>query len=325
MDALSEIFRSTRLSGGVFLRGEFTEPWCLASAVSASDCADHLGPADHLVLYHYVIEGRLTIESERLAAETFLPGQAAVFPRNDRHRLSGSEATAAVSALDVARFPGPGELMLIEHGGGGRSTRIVCGFLGGKGLAGDPLLLSLPSLLRYDSESTRSGQVVRESLLLAADEIAHGRLGADAMLARISELLFVEAVRSYIEALPPEAGGLVRALKDRSVSKAVALIHRYPERPWTVEMLGQAVGSSRSSLAEKFVRYLDTAPAEYLTQHRMQAAARQLAASEATILTIATSVGYGSEAAFSRAFKRAFDVSPSTWRKNAARLKTPAG
>jgi len=322
LDALSEILRSARLSGGVFLRGEFTEPWCLATAVKASDCADHLGPIDHLVLYHYVIEGKLSVELDGPVAATFLPGQAAIFPRNDPHRLSGTESADAVSVLDVARIPKPGELMLIEHGGGGASTRIVCGFLGGQVLAGDPLLASLPAVMRYDSSAARSGQFVRESLEFAAGEIADGRPGSDAMLARISEMLFVEAVRDYVDTLPPEASGWITALRDRSLSKAVALIHRHPEKQWTVETLGRAVGASRSALAEKFTRYFDAAPVEYLTRHRMRVAARRLATGDAPILTIAVSVGYGSEAAFSRAFKRSFNVSPSAWRRSAAAKDT---
>lgn len=318
LDALSEVFRSTRLSGGVFLRGEFTEPWCVTTAVNASDCTEHLGPTDHLVLYHYVVEGALTIDSDSLAPTTFLPGEAAIFPRNDRHRLSGRESANAVSALGVAQIPNPGDIVVIEHGGGGSRTRIVCGFLGGRGLANDPLLSSLPSLLRYDSATTRSGPLVRESLRYAADEIDNGRPGTDAILARISEMLFIEAVRSFLETLPPNTSGWMSALKDRALSKAVALIHRYPDKQWTVEVLGEAVGASRSSLAEKFVRHLDTAPAEYLTQHRMHIAARRLASTDDSILNVAESVGYGSEAAFSRAFKRTFKVSPSVWRRDAA-------
>lgn len=322
MDPLSEILRSARLSGGVFLRGEFTEPWCLASAINASDCTDYLGPADHLVLYHYVVEGELTVDLAGPTVASFLPGQAAILPRNDPHRLSGRRAAEAVSALDVARIPKPGELMVIEHGGGGDGTRIVCGFLGGKGLAGDPLLSALPPLMVYDSSTARSGGFVRESLEFAAREVADGRLGSDAMLARISEMLFVEAVRSYVDALPPEADGWIKALRDRSLSRALALIHRYPEKPWTVETLGRAVGASRSTLADKFTRYFDTAPVEYLTQHRMRLAARKLMTDAAPIVVIAASVGYGSEAAFSRAFKRHFNASPSAWRDNAAEGNT---
>ncbi|MDA0238428.1 MAG: AraC family transcriptional regulator [Proteobacteria bacterium] len=313
MDALSEVLRAARLSGGIFLRAEFSEPWCLTSTIQASDCSAHLGPTDHVILYHYVVEGELTVQIADEDPAKFHPGQAVIFARNDRHNLSGREPAEAVPALDLARVPAPGELMEIEHGGGGAATRIVCGFLGGQGLAGNPLLSSLPAAIRYDTSTARSGPLVRTSLEFAANEVADGRPGTDAMLARISEMLFVEAVRAYVEDLPKDLGGWMEALRDRSVSKAIALIHRQPEEPWTVERLGRAVGASRSTLTDKFTRYLDCAPAEYLTKHRMMLAARELTSGNASIMTIAEQIGYGSEAAFSRAFKRFYGVSPSAW------------
>ncbi len=254
MDALSEILRSARLTGGVFLRAEFSEPWCLTSMLEASDCTGLLGPTDHLVLYHYVIEGRLNVEMDDQARETFSPGQAVIFPRNDQHNLTGYEPAKAISTLDVTSIPGPGELMVIEHGGDGEKTRIVCGFLGGQGLTSDPLFAALPSLIRYDASAARAGDLVRASLEFAAGELANGDLGSDAMLARISEMLFVEAVRSYVETLPGDSGGWLETLRDRVLSKAVALIHRHPEQPWTVEELGREAGASRTTLTEKFVR-----------------------------------------------------------------------
>ncbi|MDH3738587.1 MAG: AraC family transcriptional regulator [Alphaproteobacteria bacterium] len=315
MDALSEVLRAARLSGGVFLRGEFSEPWCLASAVNASDCSRYLGPADHLVLYHYIAEGVLTIAFTDEAPQTFHPGQVAILPRNDPHTLGGRQPAGPVSALDVARIPKPGDLMVIDHGGGGEPTRIICGFLGGRALADDPLLSSLPKLLRFDCSTVRSGELVRTSLEFAAEEVAAGRAGSDAMLARLSELLFVEAVRNYVEALPDDADGWLGALKDRAVGQALAAIHANPEQPWTVDLLGREAGMSRSALAERFVRYVGHPPAEYLAQHRMRLAARELARGNAPLVEIAEAVGYGSEAAFSRAFKRAYGVAPSVWRR----------
>lgn len=204
--------------------------------------------------------------------------------------------------------------MAIEHGGGGARTRIVCGFLGGQQLAGDPLFSSLPALIRYDCAAARSGALVQASMELAARETSTSRPGADAMLARISELLFVEAVRTHIESLETPPDGLYAALRDPPLSKALALIHRDPAKAWTVETLGRAVGASRSSLADRFKRHLGHAPAEYLTRHRMRLAARDLATGDARLVAIAQAAGYRSEAAFSRAFKRIYAVSPSAWR-----------
>ena len=135
------------------------------------------------------------------------------------------------------------------------------------------------------------------------------------MLARLSELLFVEAVRNHVEALPDDVGGWLAALKDPGLSRAVAALHAHPEKPWTVEMLGREAGMSRSALAERFNRLIGQPPADYLAEHRMRLAARELANGNAPLIEIAEAIGYGSEAAFSRAFKRAFGVPPSVWRR----------
>ncbi len=315
MDALSEILRDARLVGGVFLNGEFTEPWRVRTAVTAADCSPHLGRTDHFVLFHFVIEGRLTVRMAETEPLRFSPGQAVIFPHNDRHTLSGDRRAETVSAADVTTIPAPGELMAIRHGGGGAVTRIVCGFLGGALIAGDPLFSALPPLLRYDCATERSGALVRASFELAASETAHARPGSDAMLARLSEFLFIEAVRAHIAAADADGEGLLQALQDRGLSRAIALIHRHPERSWTVEDLAGASGASRSSLNQKFPRHLGRAPAEYLNAHRMRLAARALDAGHSAMGAIAEAVGYGSEAAFSRAFKRFHGVPPSQWRK----------
>ncbi len=314
MDALSEILRSARLSAGMFLRGEFSEPWSLLTEVSATDCFDHLGPVDDLIIYHYIVEGLMIIEIPGNVPVVISAGQAIVFIRNDPHTMAGRDRVPAVSALDVVQIPERGGMMVIEHGGGGAKTRTVCGFLGGLALEEEPLLSSLPPYLIYDSTMARSGEVVRTTLEFAAAEAADNRPGADAVLAGLSELLLIEAIREHVETQGQEMEGWYSALKDRSMSRAIALIHSEPHRNWTVEQLGRDAGASRSALADKFKRYLGCAPAEYVTQHRMRLAARELAEGDVGIMEVAGSVGYGSDAAFSRAFKRCFGVSPSRWR-----------
>jgi len=314
MDALSEILRIARLSSGIFLRGEFSEPFRLTSRLKASNCSPHLGPSDHLILFHFVLEGRLNVELENGGRAEFIAGEAVVLPRNDPHRLRGEGEATAVMAQDVLRIPGPGELMAIEHGGGGARTRIICGFLGGKGLGGDPLLSALPAMFKYDSTTPHSGAFVAATLDAADREVREGRAGSQAILARISELLFVEAVRHHLENLSDDSDGWLGALRDVSVSKALAVMYRAPHENWTVERLGEVVGASRSNLSTKFVRYLGHGPGECLTKVRMQLAARDLLLSRKNIAEIAERVGYGSEAAFSRAFKREQGMAPSAWR-----------
>lgn len=312
MDALSEILRAARLTGGVFLHGEFSEPWCLSSSLKASDCSQFLGPADQMVLYHYVLKGSLTVIDQNRDAHVFLPGQAVILPRNDPHILKGLQDTETIPALDVTDQRGPGELMIIRHGGGGDQTRIVCGFMGGRGLEHDPLINALPSVFRYNGARNASGSIVREMLRHANKEMTEGRLGSEAALARISELLFVEAVRDHIETAQGE--GLLMALKDRAVSRAVGLIHRDPAAKWTVSSLAKDCAVSQTILTERFVKTLNCAPGAYLINTRLQLAARELLSGTSNIQEVATKVGYESEAAFSRAFKRHYGVSPSNWR-----------
>ena len=314
MDALSEILRTARLTGGVFLHANFTEPWCLSSKLKASDCSQFLGPTDHLVLFHYVLEGTLNVVADNGHEETFLPGQAVILPRNDPHVLKGCEPTSTIPALDVTERNGPGELMTIMHGGGGDETRIVCGFLSGRGLQHNPLLNALPTMFRYDGAANPSGQTVRSMLDFAANEVAKGRLGSEAILASISELLFSEAVRDYVEIT--HSSGLLLALKDRAVSKAIGLLHRAPEKKWTVPMLARECAVSQTVLTERFNKMLRCTPGDYLTTIRMQIAARELLYKHLSVVEAADRVGYGSEAAFSRAFKRHYGVSPSEWRKH---------
>ena len=314
MDALSEVFQAARFRSGVFLRASFSEPWCLSSKLAASDCSRYLGPADHLVIFHYVIAGELRVQLEGRAVEAFWPGEAAVLPHNNPHLLAGREPATPVPAFDVVTVPTPGGLMHIDHGGGGDPTRIVCGFLGGAALSRDPLLAALPELMRFDSGGVRAGALIRTSLEFAADESAAGMPGTDAMLARVSELLLIEAVRNYAANLPDTSGGWLAAVRDLAVGRVLALMHAHPERPWTLEQLGKEAGVSRSGLGQRFFDLLGTPPMEYLTNWRLQLAARRLATGQAPIAEIAERVGYGSEAAFSRAFKRSYGVPPSTWR-----------
>lgn len=260
----------------------------------------------------------MTVEVENVGRAEFVAGQAVILPRNDPHRLESRGVATAVMAQDVLHIPGPGGLLAIEHGGGGTSTRIICGFLGGRGIDHDPLLHALPAFFRYDSAVAPSGALVLASLSSAEREVREGRAGSSAILGCISELLFVEAVRHHLENLPKDSTGWLGALRDLSVSKALALVYDAPNENWTVERLGRAAGASRSTLSAKFLRYIGQGPGECLTQLRMQLAARDLLVSRESIAEIAERVGYGSEAAFSRAFKREKGMAPSVWRATAA-------
>jgi len=316
MDALSDVLRVIRLKGGVFLHAEFTAPWCILSQISQKDCGPLLDGAEHMVLYHYVLEGRLTAQVPNGKPVEIEAGEVVIFPHNHGHLLGSRVDLPPVPAREVVRAPPEGGLRVIQHGGGGERTRIVCGFLGCDKLEGNPLAESLPPLLRFDPREGSAAAWMKSSLEFAAQEIASRRAGSETVLAKLSELLFVEALRRHVEGLPDEQTGWLAGLKDPHVSRALSLLHRRVAKEWTVDDLGREVGLSRSALADRFTRLIGEPPMRYLARWRIQLAAHELRTSDMPLARIAEQVGYESEAAFNRAFKRSFGVPPATWRKN---------
>ncbi len=315
MDALSDVLRTTRLKGGVFLHAEFTEPWCLSSQVSPENCARFLDEASDVIPYHYVLEGRLRVKTEGEPVLELAAGEVVLFPRNDLHILGGDLSLPPVSGDDVVKPSYDGGLSTISLGGGGDRTRIVCGFLGGEKLDRNPVVSSLPSVLRLDVREGGGAEWIRTTFTYAADEIAAGHMGSATILAKLSELLFVEAVRRYANAMPEGQTGWLAGLKDPYVSRALAVLHARLNKDWTVDELGQKVGLSRSALADRFNHVIGMPPMQYLTNWRMQSAAYELRHSNKSILQVALEVGYDSEATFTRAFKRVMDLPPATWRR----------
>jgi AraC-like DNA-binding protein len=315
MDALSDALRVVRLKGGVFLHAEFTAPWCVSSQVAPRDFGARLEGSEHIVLYHYVAEGRMSVNLEGETVE-IEAGEVVILPRNDLHVLGSHLELAPVPTRRILSAAPDGGLWAIRHGGGGERTRVVCGFLGCDKIEGNPLTGALPPLLRFDTRLDSAAAWMRGSLEFAADEIAARRAGSETVLAKLSELLFVEALRRYVEGLPEEQTGWLAGLKDPFVSRALALLHGRVAHEWTVDDLGREVGLSRSALADRFTRLIGEPPMRYLARWRLQVAANHLRTSDVPLARIAQQVGYESEAAFNRAFKRNFGVPPATWRRN---------
>jgi transcriptional regulator GlxA family with amidase domain len=192
---------------------------------------------------------------------------------------------------------------------------MVCGFLGCDNAEGNPVLSALPAALALNVEDGGWAEWIRSTFQYAAEEVAAGRPGSETVLAKLSELLFVEAVRRYAESLPESRTGWLAGLRDPFVARALALLHRDINRAWTVDSLGREVGLSRSALADRFTRLIGEAPMHYLATWRMQVAAQRLKNTGETLAQIAQAVGYESEAAFSRAFKKAFGAAPAIWRR----------
>ena len=317
-DVLSDVLRAVRLTGAVYFSVDATAPFA-AEALAGRELAPHVMPGvEHLLEYHLVTQGTcwggIVGEQPVLLQE----GDFIVFPQGDAHTLSSSPGMRGRPTVDVYRRP-PGTQLpftLREEGGGGPRTQLVCGFLGCDIRPFNPLLATLPRTLRV---STREGGGWLESLArLAVSESASGRTGGECVLARASELMFVEVVRRYLASLPPEQTGWLAGLRDAFVGRALAAMHDRPAEPWTVESLAKEAALSRSALAERFTHLVGEAPMQYLTRWRMQRAAALLRSRNASVFEAAMEAGYASEAAFSRAFKKVVGVPPSAWREREA-------
>src|SRR5436305_269357 len=316
MDALSDVLRVAHLTGGVCLNAEFFAPWCKSARVASEHCAPALGEASHLILYHYVVEGELRIRIDGEHGEDLVlgAGDVVLLPRNDLHLVGSDLTLPPVAGSDIIRPPQDGGLFSIHHGGSGRRTLMICGFLGCDGAADNPVISTLPSLLKLDAEQGGAAEWIRSTFQYAAEEVAAGRPGSETVLAKLSELLFIEAVRRYAEVLPQGQTGWLAGLRDPYVARALALLHRDITRAWSVDNLSREVGLSRSALADRFISLIGVPPMHYVASWRMQVAIQKLRNTSASLAQVADLVGYSSEAAFSRPFKKAFGTAPATWR-----------
>ena len=318
MDALSDVLKSVRLEGAVYLNAEFTAPWCIRGECSVPSVRQRLAGAEHVVFFHFLTEGRCKV---RLAdgAEVLdvAAGDLILISRDDRHLL-GSDVRLTPLEADVLVGANPASdanFVQLRHGGGGAATRFVCGYLACSRSVCRPLLDALPRLLRIPIGDAAASAQLRDLLQMGVRETMAARAGAESMLAKLSELMFVEALRRYVENLPPQGKGWLAGVRDTQVGRALALLHGEPGRPWTVDELAREVALSRSALAERFAALVGEPPIQYLMRWRLALAAQTLRASGDAITRVAERSGYESEAAFSRAFKREFGMPPAAWRR----------
>jgi AraC-like DNA-binding protein len=319
MDAISEILSGVKLNGALFFSAEFSAPWGF-SAPASNAMAGILAPgAEHLVLYHFVIEGGALV---RLAGKSIelAPGDVVIFPHGDPHDMSSVKGA-------VAPFPNYGitakiksrDLRPLQAGGGGAVSRLVCGYMTCDPHLSRPILHGLPPVFKVSIRADRSGLWLENSILHLVEEAASGRIGSEAMLAKLSEALFVDTLRRYVAGLPEHQTGWLAGARDEIVGKSLGLLHSRVAHPWTIADLAAEVGISRSALVERFTRYLSEPPMTYLTRWRLQLAARSLEQTSRGVSDIAAGVGYESEAAFNRAFKREFGRPPGQYRSSRER------
>lgn len=303
------------LSGAIFIRAEFSAPWAYASPES-EEIMQFLQPRGRrVVLFHIFTEGACRIAVEGGDETDIRAGDIAIFPAASRHRMGDPAHDRPVPVREMmpplpwTAFP------VIRHGGGGAPTEMVCGYLLCDDLPLNPVLGSLPPLLRV--RPTPGGPLGRwvQASVDYAFHAGSAAATADPLLQRLPELLFMECVCEYVEGREMGDAGWLAALADPIVGRALACMHRAPEEGWTVELLARKAATSRSVLDERFRALLGRAPMSYLTAWRLQLAARRLRSSTDTLAEISEAVGYASEASFSRAFKRHAGVSPGQWRE----------
>jgi AraC-like DNA-binding protein len=321
MDAVSDVLRFVRLGGAVYLNGEFTEPWCVIGQPDAALCASFLPRSERVVSFHLITEGacRAQLSDDPASAIHVDAGELLIVPQGEAHIMGSTLDLVPVASapyLATQLEAAPGQVMKLAYGGGGARTRVVCGFLACDDALSNPLLSSLPRIFKIDMRNDPRSAWLESSLQFAAAEAAQWRAGSAIVLARLSELLFVEAVRRCIDALPADRKGWLAGVRDRFVGSALAMLHAQPTHPWTVDELARKVGLSRSALAQRFTDLLGQPPMQYLARWRLQIAAQELVSGTKPLAAIAEQVGYDSEASFNRAFKREFGLPPAGWRKS---------
>ncbi len=335
MDVLSDVLRVVRLSGAVFFTADFSSPWAVESPMPEMLAPALIPEAECVVLFHILVDGACEVLCHAHPVTTMESGDVVVFPRAEQHTMRSHGAGAPTPLISVFNPGESDQPPQLSYGGGGRTSRFVCGYLNCDQRF-SPLVEALPTMLlvrsrddysaieAIDARGSRptsvppgSGTWLGTTLKFTVNEASAARPGNAAMLGRLTELMFVEIIREYMHRLPTDQGGWLAGLNDPHVGKALRLLHTNPVRDWTVDELAREVALSRSVLAQRFTELVGEAPMRYLANWRMQLAKQMMREGRRNIQEVAACVGYDSEAAFNRAFKRATGSPPATWRKGA--------
>ncbi|HEY7903473.1 MAG TPA: AraC family transcriptional regulator [Casimicrobiaceae bacterium] len=315
MDALSETLRVVRLVGAIFINARFTAPWCYQSP-SADSAAPVLEPgAERVVIFHLITEGECYVELDDAPPMRLTAGDAVIFPQGHAHRMTTQPGLVPAKGRRLVEVLSRRPRQL-SYGGGGAPTRLVCGYLACDARLARMLLAGLPPVVRVNVRGSNAGIWLEASVRYALAEARSPRPGGAGVLAKLAEVLFIEVLRLYIADAKDDRTGWLAGLGDRIVGTALNALHTRPAHAWTLEELARASGTSRSVLAERFQQLVGSSPMQYLTQWRMLLAANLLSRSNAPLARIAEDVGYQTDTAFSRAFRREYGAPPAAWRRN---------
>ncbi len=305
MDALTDMLRSARLTGGVYFRCEFAAPWGMEI------------PRMEFAEFHVVVRGQCWLRVPGYARPIMLSaGDVTVFMHGDPHALLDSPNARALppsvvlDGQDVTNF-GP-----VRYGGDGPQATVLCGYFKFERDSWNPVIRALPRFIHVHDSEASGASAIERVIAMMMQETRAGRPGAEAVINRLSEVLFIQVVRSYVEQAHPDAG-VLNALADPRLSTALQRLHENPSAAWTLAGLAKEAGMSRTAFAARFHALVGQTPMEYLTAWRMESARQLLVGSKLPMAAIAERVGYGSEAALGKVFKRLLRVSPGAYRRGA--------
>ena len=323
-DILSGVLRSVRLRGAVYYYVNGTRNWVAEAPASRDIAAAVMPDFEHVMEYHLLLRGACWAAVAGEAPALIETGDIVLFPQGDAHVLSSAPGMRTPARVSSYFERNPGQRPFTLHLGaaegpmdtapaGPSDTTLVCGFLGCDLRPFNPLIATLPRFMHLRARP--GGDWISQSMLQAVADSKDRRPGAEAMLERMSEMMFIDAVRRYVETLPEDSRGWLAGLRDRFVGRALSLMHADPAIAWTVDELGRRVGLSRSALHERFAEIIGQSPMQYLANWRMQLGAALLRNTTTPVSRVAEEVGYDSAAAFARAFKRLVGKPPAAWRR----------
>jgi AraC-like DNA-binding protein len=315
MDALSETLRVVRMVGAIFVNAKFTAPWCYQSA-SAGAVGPLLEPgAERVVIFHLITEGECWVEMAGAAPLRLSAGDVVVFPQGDAHNMGSQPGLPPRGGNRLSEMLSRRPRQLV-FGGGGATTRLVCGYMACDARLARLLLEGLPPVVRVNVRGSNAGMWLEASVRYALAEARSPRPGGAGVLSKLSEILFIEVLRLHMNEQTEGRTGWLAGVSDRIVGAALQALHQRPAKAWTLDELARAAGASRSVLAERFQLLVGSSPMQYLTQWRMLLASNLLCRSNAPLARIAEEVGYQTDTAFSRAFRREFGAPPAAWRRD---------
>jgi AraC-like DNA-binding protein len=318
VDVLSEVLREVRLTGALYFDVGAGAPWVATTPGAATICPAIMPGFEHVIAFHIMLEGRAwaTLADNSEPSVCLEIGDGVIVARGDCHSMGSEAGRHSLPNPELYHKPIGGTLpyVLREFGGGGERSRFACAFLGCDVRPYNPIIEALPRLLLV-KKSSAAGRQAFDLMRTALAESQSPRAGSEAILARTSELMFLHAVRQYIDGLPLESSGWLAALRDVQIGAALRAMHTRPSRQWTLDMLGREVGLSRTAFSERFTALVGMPAMQYLSKWRLQVAGRLLDQQHSNIKQIAADVGYDSQASFNRAFKREVGIPPGAWRR----------